>query len=326
MFTSSCYPFKFASHIKVFESIRSKVALLTSFPCVHFPPVRMVGSMFKDKLFLCKKNSQNVFVVDDFAVESDETYMRLSSFISKFKSSEGLDFIIISLPVYFLIIRKQNKQVGVFATTTASYVEVFATLQDFFGEFEEVITSYNEYLDIGYFKKQNLADKKNLPQKKSLRGKKNASIKKDLPEKKDVVIDIDVKEDAGVKADTRVSNEEFEKILLEKEKTAKSIKLGIKKDNCIEFKRYLFYLPTTKELQEFMFAISNSSFEYVEILGTTKIAGVRKNGRMVWFSELPCMEGFESDYIEEVNSLMSPFLIGQLKTPSENKQVANQEE
>ncbi|KAM0681349.1 hypothetical protein GINT2_000549 [Glugoides intestinalis] len=250
----------------------------------------MTGAMFKDELFLCKKNSKNEFVVDDFTVSSDENFMKLTSFISNFKASEGLDFIVISLPVYFLIIRKKEKKVGIFATTTASYVEVFATLQEFFGELDEVITSYNQYLEIGYFTKREIST-----------------------DEKDIVIDIDNKDQTEENADNyQVSNEEFDKILLEKGRTAKSIKLGKKKDECIEFKRYLFYLPTTEELQKFMFAISASSFDYVEILGTTKIAGVRKKGKMVWFSEIPSMEGLEGDYIEEVNMLMLPFLIGEL--------------
>lgn len=146
MFTSNSKPFQICYYKKNIKSDENKVLLLTSFPCVHFPNVKFVGSLFDSGLFLLGKNQRgNCFVYDNKEYPIKDNGMSTAQFIEDFKNSDGLDFIIISTPCHFLLTRSKDRKIKIFMTTSANYIETFSNVEGLFGTYKEEITETKMY-------------------------------------------------------------------------------------------------------------------------------------------------------------------------------------
>lgn len=282
MFISSTFPFKFASYRKSIVSPKSRATLLTSFSCSHYPPVVMIGSMFEDQLVLCKKDCDDMLVVDDIAVECENYEMTLENFIDNFKKSDGLDFMVVKVPAYFLITRQKEGKVKIYMTSTESYVEVFSDPEGFFGRCKEVNRNYSCVFSTDILEESSSG---RSGEKAGDPGKVNETV---------------------IELDEPISDEQFDKIL-EGDKNLRVVRIGNLKEGVLEFSRFPLEATSTKELREMLIAMDDSTYSHIEILGRTKIAGVRKEEGIVWFAEAPCAPGMEHEYIKELNTLFLPF-------------------
>lgn len=277
MFTASSSPFKFASYKKDLVSPKSRATLLTSFSCSHYPPVTMLGALFGEELVVCEKNQNGMLVTGDVEIPSEDRDMTLENFVENFKKSDGLDFVVISVPTVFLITRQRDRRVKVFLTTTRNYVEVFTDPNKFFGGHRETERYYGCYFDIDILKET----------KRHTSGAHEAVIELEEP----------------------ISGEEFSKIVLEEK--LRTIRVGRLNGDVIEFDDFPLKPTTSKELQKIAAAFCKSECTHIEILGSTKIAGVRREKEVVWFSELQGAPGEEFLYIKEINWILKPFMEGE---------------
>ncbi|ELA42254.1 uncharacterized protein VICG_00653 [Vittaforma corneae ATCC 50505] len=283
MFTSSSFPFKFASYRKNMASSKSRATLLTSFSCSHYPLVVMIGSMFEDQLVLCKKDSDDRLMVEDLAIECENHEMTLENFIDNFKKSDGLDFIVIRAPAYFLITRQREGKVKIYMTSSENYVEVFSDPEEFFGKYQEVNKNYSCIFDIDILGESSI--EKN--------GKEAAG-----PDEVDETV---------IELEEPINDEQFNKII-EEDPNLRVIRIGKLKEDVLEFLRFPLEAMSTDKLSKILVAADDSAYSYIEILGKTKIAGVRKENEIVWFVEVSCGPSEEHEYIKELNTLFLPFL------------------
>lgn len=280
MFTSLSCPFKFATYKKTLVSDKNKALLITSFTCTQYPNVVMVGSMFGDQLVLCKKNENGQLVVGNTVVDVREENMSLTNFIGNFKQSYGLDFIIIQTSAYFLINRQKNEEIRIYMTTSENYVQVFSDPEGFFGSYQEINQNY-----------QSLFKAKLLGKQKT---KKIEAVEN---ETKEAVIEF---------SDT-ITDDEFEKIIVDSQNKLKVIRVGSLVDGIIHFERFPLETKGVTDLVRILSAMHDSEYSFIEILGNCKIAGIRNDKGIVWFVELPQEKENEAGYIRELSRLFTNF-------------------
>lgn len=288
MFITSSFPFKFASYKKSIISPKNRATLLTSFSASHYPYLVMLGSMFGDQLTLCKKNQDGNLIVEDMTIECENREMTLENFIRNFKSSDGLDFVIIRVPVFFLITRQKERHVKIYMTTSMNYVEVFSDPDGFFGGYSEE----NKYYSSPFTMEILLNDPKE-------------NIEKDPNE-------------AVVEFEEPVTQIVFESVL-QGDSDSRKIRIGWQENNSIRFLNFPLEKTTNSELYKILNGMETSKFEFFEVIGNTKIAGIRREKRIEWYAEIQDSNEDEHLYIKEMNAIFRDFC-------EEHKEKDGQEE
>jgi len=275
MFTTQSFPFKFATYKKAMVSPKSKATLLSSFSCAHYPHMVMLGSMFGDQLSLCKKNEGEKLVVDDIVMDCENRDMSLENFIGNFKASDGLDFIVIRIPAFFLITRQKDRRVKIYMTTGEKYVEVFSDPDAQFGKLPETNKYYGCSFDCEILAEERAEAEPNP-------------------------------NEAVVEFEEPIDEVEFEN-LLQADGDLRRIRIGKVKAGEVEFLNFPLEKTTNSELQEILKKMHESTYDMIEILGNTKIAGIRREGEFVWYAEIQEAKEAEHLYIKEMNAVFKDF-------------------
>lgn len=143
MFVSTAKPFKLASYKKNGISQESRIAMMSSYTCVKSPAVVMAGTVVNKNLLICKKDVDGSLLVGGKRVEIEKERMTLQNMLLNFKESDGLDFIVLNLEPYFLITRQPSNKISIYMTTTPDYVQMFSNPKKMFGEYPEIVHTFD---------------------------------------------------------------------------------------------------------------------------------------------------------------------------------------
>lgn len=296
MFVKSSSPFKLCHYKKNVIGHSNRSNLMMSFTCVHYPHVQMVGSIFGEELLLSKKDSEGYFHIEDRIFPSKNKDMSLHNFVENFKGSDGIDFIVIKNPLYFLLTRQQDRTVHVFMTNSNDYVNMFADPEAFFGNCESKTRSYTKGFNLDFMREYKAKEDEAPGEHEATNEDKDDETRGNARGQAFVV---DVNES--------VAEQDFEEFLKESEVTS-VIRIGKRKDGIVEFRRYPLLSNTNDTLLRIVREFSACGFDFIEILGKTKIAGAfSDDGDVIWYAEAPHDNENESSYIEVLNEIFGEF-------------------
>lgn len=309
MFVKSSSPFKLCYYKKGIIGDANKSHLVMSFTCVHYPHVMMVGALFEERLVLSKKDTEGNFHIGDKTFVSKNKDMSLHNFVENFKESDGIDFVIIRNPLYFLFTRQQNRTINIFMTNGHNYVSVFTDPSAFFEDHESETYNYAKEFNLsvmGECRVDRDESPGGSPDEEAMCDVNNdiddGRIKgpsMDSPEIKDRAFVVDVNES--------ITEQDFKEFLKENEVTS-VIRLGRRKGRVVEFHRYPLIRNSNNVLLKIVKRFSASDFDLIEILGKTKIAGTfNSDGQVIWYAEVPHDDGNESSYIEGLGEIFGEF-------------------
>lgn len=306
MFVESSTPFKLCYYKKNVVGNASRPHLMMSFTCVHYPHVVMVGSLFGGRLVLSKKDSEGAFHIEDKRFLSESKDMSLHNFVENFKGSDGIDFIVVRNPLFFLLTRQQNRAIKVFMTNVRDYVGMFANPGIFFKDNGSEIYNCTKEFVPGIMNDPEVirdgcaygSQDPEGPGDVNPEGPVSESNGMIDSEARDSVFVVDVCE--------HVSDQEFETFLKENGITS-TILLGKNEGGVTKFYRYPLLDSSNDALREIAEQFSSCSFDFVEILGRTKIAGTFAGKEVVWYAEVSCDGKNEGSYIECLNDVFGRF-------------------
>jgi len=354
MFTKQSAPFKLFYYHKNIKDNELRTELMLAYNCVFYPYVKMAVCIFEEnQIQVLRRDRYGQITIDGIAQEAEDKMMKLSNFIDNFRASEGLDFVILAIPVYFLITRQKENKIKIYMTNASAYLEVFADPNKCFDVDDDIVNNYLENFDLEYLGVRKLeADdesptvdsKKMMDTLDDAHGRDDLSLeegmnslcidsstkgpagKEDLASTKDLA----GKEDPRSK-ETEESNDRTDKSSKMKEKNKSSetfmievgnpvddkifdkhikenrirsvITLGKMSGEGYEFERYPLKENSNDFLMRIVERFPSGIYDFIEIIGKTKIAGCIKDDKVIWYGELTDQIEDISEYIKLMNSI-----------------------
>lgn len=326
MFTKDCKPFKIVCYQKNFDSKEIREDLVKSYTCIYYQFITMVGSCFNNELVFMKKDKFGRIYVGDDVLPHIEYNYTLHEFLENFIESEALDFVILKCPVMVLITRNE-KNINVFTTTSNNYLDTFANPSNFFNfELGEQLY-YNEPFSIELLGSRYVNDDDISESMESSTGESDDIHKNDdlLESGEKIIMKSDDNESKDSKKDISkmlndisLATDDDDKFVIELSQPidlahfeknlkpeSKTINLGkIMENGKVDFKKFIIEDSSNEFLQKIVDVFPASIYDYVEIVGKSKIAGcIDKNGKVLWFSESLDLDGDKAEYIKALNML-----------------------
>lgn len=347
MFTKQSAPFKLFYYHKNIKDNELRTELMLAYNCVFYPYVKMAVCIFEEsQIQVLRRDRHGRITIDGIVQEAEDKMMRLSNFIDNFRASEGLDFVILAIPVYFLITRQRENKIKIYMTNASAYLEVFADPNKHFDVDDDIVNNYLENFDLEYLGVRKLEtddessvvdSKKKMDSLDDTHGRDDLSLEEGMNSlcidstKDSASKDGSVSKEGLRSKETEESNDRTDKSSKTKEKNKPSeafmievgnpvddkifdkhikenrirnvITLGRMSGESYEFERY----PLKENSNDFLVRIverfPSGIYDFVEIIGKTKIAGCIKDDKVIWYGELTDQIEDHAEYIKLMNSI-----------------------